>query len=168
MLHSRDIRKQQGDFAVLRDAARRAKFMSGMPAVIAEAPFTLCVTAIDKIRHKERYRNPYKPYHLSLQYCLERAYRFPIAQEQRGERTHIIAELSIGFQFPATLAVAEPVVQGVHGRVPRTPRSALMADAAARVGGACGPPWATDGWKALDQERFLNCRLSLPVSRMSQ
>lgn len=93
VLHSRDIRKQQGDFAVLRDAARRAKFMSGMSAVIAEAPFTLCVTAIDKIRHKERYRNPYNPYHLSLQYCLERAYRFLIAQEQRGKRTHIIAEL---------------------------------------------------------------------------
>ncbi|WP_395458727.1 DUF3800 domain-containing protein [Azospirillum melinis] len=92
VLHSRDIRKQQGDFAVLRDAARRAKFMSGMSAVIAEAPFTLCVTAIDKIRHKERYRNPYNPYHLSLQYCLERAYRFLIAQEQRGKRTHIIAE----------------------------------------------------------------------------
>ena len=74
----------------------------------------------------------------------------------------------IGLQFPATLAVAEPVVQGVHGRVPRAPRSALMADAAARVGGACGPPWATDGGKALDQERFLNRQLSLPVSRMSQ
>ena len=76
---------------------------------------------------------------------------------------------SIGVQYPATPKVAEPVVQGVHGRVPRAPRSALIADAAARVGGACGLPWATSGWlRWAAQERFLNRQLSLPVSRMSQ
>jgi hypothetical protein len=31
---------------------------------------------------------------------------------------------SIGVQFPATLWVVEPAVQGVHGRAPRAPRSA--------------------------------------------
>ncbi|PWC74474.1 DUF3800 domain-containing protein [Azospirillum sp. TSH64] len=92
VLHSRDIRKQQGDFAVLRDAGRRTAFLDGLSAVIEEAPFTLCVTAIDKIRHKQKYKNPYNPYHLSLEYCLERTYPFLIAQGQQGKRTHIIAE----------------------------------------------------------------------------
>lgn len=53
---------------------------------------------------------------------------------------------SIGVQYPAAPKVAEPVVQGVPGRVPRAPRSALITNAAARVGGACGLPWATSGW----------------------
>lgn len=92
VLHSRDIRKEQGDFAVLRDAARRNRFLDGLSAVIAEAPFTLCVTAIDKKRLKERYRTPYNPYHLSLEFCLERTCRFLVARGQRGKRTHIIAE----------------------------------------------------------------------------
>ncbi|MBF5093408.1 DUF3800 domain-containing protein [Azospirillum sp. INR13] len=92
VLHSRDIRKQQGDFAVLRDAARRKAFLDGLSAVIGDSPFTLCVTAIDKVRHKEKYKNPYNPYHLSLEYCLERTCRFLIARGQQGKRTHIIAE----------------------------------------------------------------------------
>ncbi|AWB06382.1 DUF3800 domain-containing protein [Azospirillum humicireducens] len=92
VLHSRDIRKQQGDFAVLRDAARRNAFLDGMSAIIAESPFTLCVTAIDKVKLKERYRTPHNPYHLSLEFCLERTYQFLIDRRQQGRRTHIIAE----------------------------------------------------------------------------
>ncbi|HYH22419.1 MAG TPA: hypothetical protein VD995_27740, partial [Azospirillum sp.] len=61
------------------------------------------------------------------------------AHKERRDKAWTMIRLSIGFekpaiigvQFPATLPVAEPVVQGVHGRVPRAPRSALMADAAA-------------------------------------
>jgi hypothetical protein len=106
VLHSRDIRKQQGDFSVLRDPVRRSAFLSGMSAVIAEAPFTLCVTAIDKKKLKERYGDPRNPYHLSLQFCLERTYRFLSAQGQQGKQTHIIAEsrgkaedMDLAFQF---------------------------------------------------------------------
>lgn len=92
VLHSRDIRKQQGEFAVLRDAKRRTAFLEGMSAVVAEAPFTLCVTAIDKIRLKEKYKNPFNPYHLSLRFCLERAYQFLMDHNQAGRRTHVVAE----------------------------------------------------------------------------
>jgi len=48
VLHSRDIRKQHGEFTVLRHPERRTRFLAGMSEVVAEAPFTLTVSAIDK------------------------------------------------------------------------------------------------------------------------
>jgi hypothetical protein len=92
VLHSRDIRKEQGEFAALRHPDTRAAFLEGMSRVIADAPFTLAVTAIDKPRHIAKYKTPHNPYHLSLRFRLERTHDFLIARGQAGRRTHVIAE----------------------------------------------------------------------------
>jgi len=52
----------------------------------------LTVSAIDKPRHIAKYKNPYNPYHLSLRFCLERAYDFLIAMGQTNRRTYVVAE----------------------------------------------------------------------------
>jgi len=92
VLHSRDIRKEHGEFVILRNLEKREAFLAGMSETIANAPFTLTVSAIDKPRHIAKYKNPYNPYHLSLRFCLERAYDFLIAMGQTNRRTYVIAE----------------------------------------------------------------------------
>jgi hypothetical protein len=92
VLHSRDIRKEHGEFVILRNPAKRQTFLTGISQVIADAPFTLTVSAIDKPRHIAKYKTPYNPYHLSLRFCLERAHDFLVAKGQAGRLTHVVAE----------------------------------------------------------------------------
>lgn len=92
VLHSRDIRKQHGEFVILRNPQKRQAFLSDMSSVIKEAPFTLTVSAIDKPRHIAKYSTPYNPYYLSLRFCLERAHHFLVNRAQKGRITHVVAE----------------------------------------------------------------------------
>jgi hypothetical protein len=92
VLHSRDIRKEHGAFVILRNPETRQAFLTGMSTVIAEAPFTLTVSAIDKPRHIAKYKTPHNPYHISLRFCLERAHHFLVAKGQSARQTHVVVE----------------------------------------------------------------------------
>lgn len=73
ILHSRDIRKAQGDFGFLTDAAKRVQFYARVTDVMTTCEYTLIAAAIRKEKHKDRYgghsRNPYD---LALTFALER------------------------------------------------------------------------------------------------
>ena len=75
VLHEREIRKQSGDFAFLRNAERRGLFFEELNALVEHAPFTLIAVAIRKQELTIRYTDPANPYHLALGYGLERLYR---------------------------------------------------------------------------------------------
>lgn len=105
VLHSRDIRKQHGDFVFLRHPEKRSAFLSGISQTVSAAPFTLVVTAIDKERYSAQHRSPDNPYHLSLRYCLERTHELLMSAGQEGRQTHIIAE-SRGKAEDADLSLA--------------------------------------------------------------
>jgi hypothetical protein len=61
VLHSHEIRKEHGDFLILRDAKIRAAFLPRLNGVIAAAEFMIIAVVIDKKRHAERYIKPLIP-----------------------------------------------------------------------------------------------------------
>ena len=107
VLHSHHIRKQKGDFNILRNAAIRTNFMNDLTTAIAAAPFTLIATVVDKDKLNAQYVYPANPYDIAMVFCLERTLRFlrdlghdekkttTICFESRGPKED--AELELAF-----------------------------------------------------------------------
>ena len=91
ILHEADIRKDRSDFSFLKDPARKYAFMDELTRIVEQTPFTLIAVVIDKIKHKSRYSEPWNPYHLALQFGLERIAKWLQRQESSGT-THIVVE----------------------------------------------------------------------------
>ena len=70
--HEREMRKQSGPFRFLVDRQVRAAFMDDMNRFVEQAPFTVIAVVIDKAQLKVKYALPRNPYHLALDFCLER------------------------------------------------------------------------------------------------
>jgi hypothetical protein len=93
ILHERDIRRQQNDFAFLQvDADVREAFIAGINAIVAQAEFEIIAGVIDKIRLVARYADPWSPYELALHFCLEKLLARLIAFGQRGRTVHVLFE----------------------------------------------------------------------------
>jgi hypothetical protein len=90
ILHSRDIRKAQGDFGILTEPGIRARFMADLTAVMRECDYQVIGVAVRKDRHKAKYIYPADPYDLSLLFALERL-QSVLAASRQPEVT-IIAE----------------------------------------------------------------------------
>lgn len=97
VLHERDIRRNQGQFATIGGKARREEFERTLVDALDSLPFTIIAVVIDKVRLKERYPHPDDPYSLCLRFGLERVrmhlnktgHRGMVARlqaESRGER----------------------------------------------------------------------------------
>ncbi|MCF7864099.1 MAG: DUF3800 domain-containing protein [Kiritimatiellales bacterium] len=94
-LHSRDIRKEHGDFSFMRVPDQRKAMLTALSELMAALPFTLFITAIRKAKHKERYgQNADNPYDVALTYTFERVLHFlegvgeislPVTAEARGK-----------------------------------------------------------------------------------
>lgn len=104
ILHEHEIRKSKGPFSFLIDANRRPAFHDGLNALIADTPFTLVASAIDKLRLRARYAEARNPYHISMSFGLERLYlhlrdlgcrtgTMHVLLERRGAKEDIEAEL---------------------------------------------------------------------------
>ncbi|MEJ1418243.1 MAG: DUF3800 domain-containing protein [Candidatus Sedimenticola sp. (ex Thyasira tokunagai)] len=91
VLHEHDIRKRHGAFKALNKEARES-FMEDLTSVIADVDMTLVAVVVDKPRHKEKYSDPYHPYHLALQFGLERINSFVHQKGQADRITHVICE----------------------------------------------------------------------------
>jgi hypothetical protein len=92
VLHSYDIRKERGPFAVLRDAAVRQNFLDRANAAIEAAPFTLIASVIDKRKLVDRYAEPADPYDIAMTFCMERLSRFLDEAGQGLAMQHVIVE----------------------------------------------------------------------------
>lgn len=90
-LHSRDIRKAEGPFAILQNAPLREKFLGELSGLMAKLPFTVFATAIQKKQYAARYGDGAKnPYDVALEYSFERILHF---MESKGETAlPVIAE----------------------------------------------------------------------------
>jgi hypothetical protein len=85
ILHSRDIRKELGEFALLQVPEKREKFYADLNAAMTAADFKLIAIAIRKQAHKDRYgRACRNPYELALEYGMERlkSYLDEVGQKQ--------------------------------------------------------------------------------------
>jgi hypothetical protein len=91
ILHSRDIRRQQGAFAFLVDRTRRASFYAGLNALMEDMPVYLIGTGVHMLRHLERYgANAFEPYQWALTLTMERLLMF--ARLRGAPCVHLIAE----------------------------------------------------------------------------
>jgi hypothetical protein len=92
VLHSHEIRKQRGEFNILRVAKTRGPFLERLSGVIAAADFTIIASVIDKKRHVERYSEPKDPYEVALAFCMERLQRFLMTHGQADRKTFVQVE----------------------------------------------------------------------------
>lgn len=91
VFHESDIRKKRGAFSQLGKDSRDL-LLSKLADLIDGLDFTVVAIIIDKVRHKERYTYPDHPYHLAMQYGLERVYSFLRQSNQSERKTHFIFE----------------------------------------------------------------------------
>ena len=93
-LHSRDIRKADGPFALLQHPARRAQFMAELSALMDSLPYELFVVGIHKERLCRQYVHAANPYELALTFAMERIVYWmehraqtilPLVAEARGK-----------------------------------------------------------------------------------
>lgn len=91
ILHEHDIRKKKGVFSQLNQQARET-FMQRLTEIIAATDVTVVAVVIDKVKHKARYNAPYHPYHLAMQFGLERVDHFLRINRRRDRETVIIFE----------------------------------------------------------------------------
>lgn len=91
VLHELDIRRKQGAFSQLSKDPREA-FLNQLTEIIRAVPFYLVAVVIDKRKLKERQINLVHPYHLALEFGLERIYEIIQSQGQNQRLTHIICE----------------------------------------------------------------------------
>lgn len=92
VLHEHEIRKQQVPFKFLQNEKRRSRFMSELTDIFASCPTTVIASVIDKTKLTQRYSEPANPYHIALQFCMERTHRFLAENGQQGRRTWAIFE----------------------------------------------------------------------------
>lgn len=91
VLHEHDIRKKEGTFAMMSREPREA-FLDALSRVIEAAPFALVAVVIDKRGLRLDDAAAANPYHLALQFGLERVSRLLSERGQAGRLTHFIVE----------------------------------------------------------------------------
>lgn len=93
ILHEHEIRKEKGDFAVLRASKEmRLGFLSDLTGIVSRANISVIASVIKKQVLKERYSTPWSPYHISLHFCLERLFEFLAENGQQGKTVHVVFE----------------------------------------------------------------------------
>jgi hypothetical protein len=91
VLHENDIRRRKGIFGTLT-IEQRAQFMERLTDLIGACDFTLIAVVINKPAHKAKYSDPIHPYHLALQFGLERLRHFLLKSGVAESTTHVICE----------------------------------------------------------------------------
>lgn len=91
IFHELDIRKKRGEFSKLSKEPREL-FMNVLTDIMDETDFTLVAVVIDKRSLAEKYKKPAHPYHLSMEFGLERLYRFLQEKGQGNRITHLVCE----------------------------------------------------------------------------
>jgi hypothetical protein len=92
VLHEHEIRKQRVPFKFLQNEERRTRFMAELTSILEDCPTTVIASVIDKSRLVKRYAEPDNPYHIAMQFCMERTYRFLTENSQTGRLTTVMFE----------------------------------------------------------------------------
>jgi len=92
ILHERDVRKAQGGFNILLQKATRDAFMADVSSLIQESDFTIISACIRKDRLRDQYTYPSHPYHLAMEFGLERVNLYLRRRNQGDRRTHLVFE----------------------------------------------------------------------------
>lgn len=92
ILHENEIRRDRGVFAKLKTKALKDEFMDELSNIIEQENFTIISAIIDKEKLNKQYINAGNPYHLAMEFCLERLYKFLSERIKDDETTYIVFE----------------------------------------------------------------------------
>lgn len=91
IIHSRDIRKAQGDFGFLTSQQKRKEFYEKLNQIMSDAEYNLIISVIRKQEHKEKYgMNAENPYDLAMMFAMERL--LPLLEDKKQDKVYLIAE----------------------------------------------------------------------------
>lgn len=91
ILHSRDIRKAQGDFDFLTDPSQRQPFYERINEIMSQPGYDLIAAVIRKQEHKAKYgRHATNPYDFALTLGMERL--LPLLENKGQKEVYLIAE----------------------------------------------------------------------------
>lgn len=88
-LHEREIRKAKNKFSFLVNSELRESFFCDLNNMIKDSPFVVISTVIRKSQMACQEKNPY---HMAMQFCLERLYKYLGDKGELGKITHVIFE----------------------------------------------------------------------------
>lgn len=91
VLHERDILKSTGAFKSFTKEIQH-NFLNDLTQIIEKNSFILIACVIHKENLKNRYTQPQDPYHLAMQFGLERVYNFLRERKQAQKITYIVFE----------------------------------------------------------------------------
>lgn len=91
VLHESEIRRKKGAFSRLSKEPRE-DFLNQLTDIIESATFKIVSIVIDKKGLRARYYQPSHPYHLALEFGLERIYRFLLTQGDEIATTYVVCE----------------------------------------------------------------------------
>ena len=117
LLHERDIRKNTPPFDILRNESVRTQFQDRLTEIIADSRFGVIACVINKDQFIDRRGNATNPYHVALEFGLERVFFQLQDRNQVGRQTHVIFE-SRGKKEDAQLELEFRRIQGLgrtHG-----------------------------------------------------
>lgn len=92
VLHEADIRKSRKPFDILLNPHVRAPFYQDLNEIVVNAPFTIVASCILKEPFVSRRGDDHNPYHVAMEFGLERIYMELQSRGQRGKLTHVVFE----------------------------------------------------------------------------
>ncbi|RFA25785.1 3-deoxy-D-manno-octulosonic acid transferase [Alkalilimnicola ehrlichii] len=92
VFHEADIRRSRPPFDILLNPTVREPFLADLTGLVESAPFTLVASCIMKESFKQRHGADGNPYHVAMEFGLERIYLELQSRGQRGRRTHVVFE----------------------------------------------------------------------------
>lgn len=128
VLHENEIRKSKGPFRILLNKTKRAGFFADLNALMAAAPVTIVAVVIRKQQLADRYALPNDPYHLAMEFGLERVCRFLLEQGQEGRLTHVVFERRGDREDKDLELQFRRVTSGSNPNCSTVPLEALFAD----------------------------------------
>lgn len=91
VFHESDIKRKKGAFSRMSKEDRDS-LMERINTIITETNFQIFAVIVDKVRHKQKYHAPAHPYHLAMQFGLERIHGYLKSLKQDPNGTHFIFE----------------------------------------------------------------------------
>lgn len=93
ILHERDIRKNNGHFAMLRaDQAIRNRFFQRLNGLVETAPLVVFASVINKVLLMKKHPDALNPYEIALRFCMEQTLSMLFREGQDGKKVHVIFE----------------------------------------------------------------------------
>ena len=92
ILHERDMRKDTGAFAILRNADRKEEFMEELTEIVGQMPVEIVAAVVRKDALVTQHADPPHPYHLAFRFCLERITALLMLHGEDSRPTHVTCE----------------------------------------------------------------------------